>query len=57
MSTDLASSWVPKPNVELLLEKKGIKGTVQYLELRPALADLDTAACIIDLEEFRKSLK
>jgi hypothetical protein len=57
MSTDLGSNWVPKPNVELLLEKMGIESTVQYLELRPNLADMDTAACIIDLEEFRKSLK
>ena len=57
MSTDLDSSWVPKPNVELLLRKKGVEGTVRYIELRPVLADLDPAACIIDLEEFRKSLK
>ena len=56
MSTDLASGWVPKPNVDLLIDKRGIEASVQYLEIRPMAGELDSTACIIDLEEFRKSL-
>ena len=55
-STDLASSWVPKPNVELLLSLRNIKASVTYLEIRPADGEVLTASCIIDLEDFRKSL-
>ena len=57
MTTDLASGWVPKPNVELLIEKRGIVAPVQYLGLRPVSAKVSASVCIIDLEEFRKSLK
>lgn len=56
MSTDLASEWVPKPNVELLIRNRGVVAPVKYLELRPAFAKVGAATCIIDLEEFRKSL-
>lgn len=56
MSTDLASSWVPKPNVELLLSLRNIKASVTYLGIRPADGEVLAASCIIDLEDFRKSL-
>lgn len=53
MSTDLASSWVPKPNVELLLLDQGINVPVSYLEIRPLEGQIPTQDCIIDLEVFR----
>ena len=56
MSTDLASGWVPKPNVELLLKQQEINAPVVYLEVRPALKEAATTECVIDLEEFRKLL-
>jgi hypothetical protein len=56
MSSDLASSWVPKPNVELLLSLRNIKASVTYLGIRPADEEVLAASCIIDLEDFRKSL-
>jgi len=56
MSTDLASSWVPQPNVELLLKKRSLKIPVEYLEIRPAKTESTTTVCVIDLEEFRKFL-
>ncbi len=55
-STDLASSWVPKPNVELVLKLRDINATVTYLEVRPPDREDLTASCVIDLEDFRKSL-
>ena len=55
-STDLASSWVPKPNVELLLNLRNIKASVTYLDIRPSDPEVLSASCIIDLEDFRKSL-
>jgi len=56
MSTDLASGWVPKPNVELLLKQRKIYVPVVYLEVRPAFKEATTTECVIDLEEFRKLL-
>ena len=56
MSTDLASGWVPKPNVDLLLKERGIRTTAQYLEIRPQDGHKLATGCVIDLEEFRKSL-
>lgn len=56
MSTDLASSWVPKPNVELLLKLRDINASVTYLEVRPPDREVSTTSCVIDLEDFRKSL-
>lgn len=56
MSTDLASGWVPKPNLELLLKEREIKASVLYLEIRPLVNGVEGTTCIIDLEEFRKSL-
>lgn len=53
MSTDLASSWVPKPNVELLLQERGIHAPVSYLEIRPLEGEISMQDCIIDLEVFR----
>ena len=55
-STDLASSWVPKPNVELLLKLRGVNVSVTYLDVRPPDREVLTASCVIDLEDFRKSL-
>ena len=56
MSTDLASGWVPKPNVDLLLKERGIRATAQYLDIRPKDGHKMITGCIIDLEEFRLSL-
>ena len=56
MSTDLASPWVPKPNVELLLKERKIDVPVVYLEIRPSSIKVVKTECIIDLEEFRKLL-
>lgn len=56
MSTDLASSWVPQPNVELLLKERSLKIPVEYLEIRPSKIESTSTICVIDLEEFRKSL-
>jgi hypothetical protein len=53
MSTDLASSWVPKPNVELILMEKGISAPVSYLEIRPRKGEISIQDCTIDLEVFR----
>ncbi len=55
-STDLASSWVPKPNVELLLKLRDIKASVTYLENRPLDWETLATSCVIDLEDFRKLL-
>lgn len=56
MSTDLASPWVPKPNVETLLRERQIGAPVSYIEVRPSAIIGDEGACIIDLEDFRKVL-
>ena len=56
MSTDLASEWVPKPNVELLLRQRGISAPVAYSTTRPLVGGATETKCIIDLEEFRKLL-
>lgn len=56
MSTDLASPWVPKPNVELLLRQRKINVPVVYLEIRPSNMKVAKTECVIDLEEFRKLL-
>lgn len=56
MSTDLASGWVPKPNVELLLRQANIEVPVIYVEIRPLNINVTVTDCAIDLEEFRKSL-
>jgi len=56
MSTDLASPWVPKPNVEVLLRERRINLPVTYLEVRPPRTEVQKADCVIDLEEFRKLL-
>lgn len=56
MSTDLASPWVPKPNVELLLKERKIDVPVVYLENRPTRIKVMKTECVIDLEEFRKLL-
>ena len=53
MSTDLASPWVPKPNVELLLRERKIDVPVVYLEVRPTFEKVVKTDCAIDLEEFR----
>ncbi len=56
MTSDLASSWVPKPNVELLLVLRKIRVPVNYIETRPFNIKTLQTGCIIDLEDFRKSL-
>lgn len=56
MSTDLASAWVPKPNVEILLRERQIGALVTYIEVRPSAIIGDEGACVIDLEDFRKAL-
>ena len=56
MTTDLASSWVPKPNVELLLKLRKIDASVFYLEVRPPIFESSKTNCVIDLEEYRKTL-
>lgn len=56
MSTDLASGWVPKPNVELLLRRVSINVPVIYIETRPTNMSVNMTDCVIDLEEFRRSL-
>ncbi len=56
MSTDLASSWVPKPNVELLLKQRNIAVPATYLNTRPLDIRASATECVIDLEEFRKLL-
>lgn len=56
MSTDLASEWVPKANLELLLSQAKIKVPVEYLKTRTMDARATATECIIDLEEFRKLL-
>ena len=56
MSTDLYSGWVAKPNVELILQQRGSRALVRYLDVRPAVLDFTEENCIIDLEEFRKIL-
>ena len=56
MTTDLASDWVPKPNVELLLNQRNIKVPVTYLSTRPLETKAAATECVIDLEEFRKLL-
>lgn len=56
MSTDLASSWVPKPNLELILRQLKINVPVSYLESRPLQSDASGRNCTIDLELFRELL-
>lgn len=56
MSTDLASVWVPKPNLELLLIQRSIQAPVVYLENRPIIDLPLNTDCVIDLEKFRKLL-
>jgi len=56
MSTDLASEWVPKPNVELFLKQRNIVVPVTYLSIRPLETKATATECVIDLEEFRKLL-
>lgn len=56
MSTDLASGWVPKPNVELLLRRVSINVPVIYIETRSPNMSVEITDCVIDLEEFRRSL-
>ncbi len=56
MSTDLASPWVPIPNVELLLRERRIVVPVVYLGSRPFNMKAANTDCMIDLDEFRKSL-
>jgi len=56
MSTDLYSGWVAKPNVELILQQRGSRAIVQYLDIRPVELDFTRRICIIDLEEFRQIL-
>jgi hypothetical protein len=56
MATDLASIWVPKSNVELLLKLRKLDRPVEYLEIRPTTSDLVRTECVIDLEEYRKLL-
>lgn len=56
MSTDLASTWVPEPNVQLLLRERKINVPVAYSEVRPPNLDVAKTDCVIDLEEFRKLL-
>jgi hypothetical protein len=56
MSTDLASEWVPRPSVEVLLRERGIKAPVSYVAARPLNILVVKGTCMIDLEEFRKSL-
>lgn len=56
MATDLASIWVPKSNVELLLKLRKLERPVEYLEMRPSSSELSKTDCVIDLEEYRKLL-
>jgi hypothetical protein len=52
MSSDLASSWVPRANVDLILEQRNIKLAVEYLDPRPVRIVPTNRACVIDLEGF-----
>lgn len=56
MSTDLASPWVPKANVEVLLRERNTILPVTYLDLRPSKITAQGTECVIDLEEFRQLL-
>jgi hypothetical protein len=56
MSTDLASPWVPKANVELLLKERNIRVPVSYIESRPSTIKVLKTQCVIDLEDFRQLL-
>jgi hypothetical protein len=56
MTTDLASSWVPKPNVELILRQLRLNAAVSYLEIRPLQFENSRRNCTIDLELFREQL-
>ena len=56
MTTDLASPWVPQPNVALLLRQRNITLPVSYNEKRPASLKIAQGECLIDLEEFRELL-
>ena len=57
ISTDLASTWVPQPNVELLLRQRKAVLAVSYLDKRPTDLAPHPGECILDLEEFRASIK
>lgn len=54
IATDLASIWVPKSNVELLLKLCKLGRPVEYLENRPNSTQVLETQCVIDLEEYRK---
>ena len=56
MSTDLYSGWVAEPNVELILKQRGVSAHVKYFDKRPTNLEERGLDCIIDLEEFRKTL-
>lgn len=56
MATDLASIWVPKSNVELLLQLRKLERPIKYLESRPNSTKIPKTQCVIDLEEYRKLL-
>jgi hypothetical protein len=56
MSTDLASPWVPKANVEVLLKERNLRIAVSYREPRPSTIKVQKTQCVIDLEEFRQIL-
>lgn len=56
MATDLASIWVPKSNVELLLKLRKLERPVEYLASRPNSTKVPKTQCVIDLEKYRKLL-
>lgn len=56
-STDLASEWIPKPNVQVLLEQRHLNASVTYLTIRPLPLPIENGACLIDLQEYENLLK
>lgn len=55
--TDLASEWVPKPSVQVLLKQHLLDASVTYLPIRPLKLPIKNGVCLIDLEEYKAVLK
>lgn len=55
--TDLASEWVPVPNVQILLKQHQLNASVTYLPIRPPRLPIEDGVCLIDLEEYANLLK
>jgi hypothetical protein len=55
--TDLASGWVPEPNVQILLKQKHLRASTTYLLIRPSKVSSKDGVCLIDLQNYRNLLK